>query len=59
MSLITGTYRGVRKRLRGETAMLEPRPGGWAAQFDRLHHREAHGWWFFPADDFEVHVRQP
>lgn len=50
---MTGTYRGVRRRLQGETALLRRVSGGYLAQFDRHHHREAFGWWFFPAKDFE------
>jgi hypothetical protein len=56
-SQMRGTYCGIRRRLRGATALLEPAPGGYRAQFDDLWHRESHHWWYFPASDFSsVHV---
>ena len=49
-----GMYVGVRRRLRGETALLQEVPGGFIAQFDGRRHPEAFGWHFFPTSDFVV-----
>jgi len=57
MKLVKGTYIGVRKRLKGKTALLREHPKTGTrvlAQFDSLSTPEAFGWYEFSVNDFNI-----